>query len=384
MRLGAQQILSADAEMRTQLQEAIVETFDGLNDPAAEIAIRRYNMLSVTHWASAILRKPEGPVEPFVDPAIRLQIREQVRQGTPETVLNGYRAAQITAWRSWMQIAFGLAADKAELEELLVFSSEQINTFSQSSVDLLAEMIEEERVEYANRSPDRQYEAAKAILSGSAEDPQEARRQLGYRLDQAHQAMIIWSGETEVSSDAWEALADRIELAASGARALRVRARASVIWLWLPIPIAVDALKSIDHDGFEIAVGRVASGFSGFTESHQSALITQQVMLKTRQQDRVVSYDQIKLAYLMLQQAGFNQLADETLGRLFHAPDNIRESLRVYLSEGANAAHAAKVLGLHRNTMNQRLQRANDLLPEPLNSQNRLQVGAVLDALYWS
>ncbi len=384
MREGAKYILMFETDWRDRLQDAVIDSFDTRNDPAAETAIRRYNMLSVMHWASSILRNPEGPVEPFVDPAIRLQIREQIRQGTPETILNGYRAAQIIAWRAWMRVAFNLTSNKTELEELLDFSSEQINAFSQSCVELLAKMIEDERVELAKRSPDRQYQAAMAILSGSMRDPQKARHGLGYRLDQTHQAIIIWSQDPGAKADALDVLADRVELAASSARALRIAAKASTIWLWLPTPVSVDTLKSIIKDGSEIAVGRAANGFSGFTESHQSALITQEIMLKTRQQDRVVSYDQIKLAHLMLQQTGFSQLASETLGRLFHATDDIRESLRVYLTEGANAAQAAKALDLHRNTMTRHLERANDLLPEPLNSQNRLQIGAVLDALYWS
>lgn len=384
MREGAKYILMFETEWRDQLQDAVMDSFDTRNDPAAETAIRRYNMLSVTHWASSVLRNPEGPVEPFVDPAIRLQIREQIRQGTPETILNGYRAAQIVAWRAWMRVAFNLSSNKTELEDLLDFSSEQINAFSQSCVELLAKMIEDERVELATRSPDRQFEAAMAILSGSMRDPQKARHGLGYRLDQTHQALIIWSQDPGAKAEALNVLADRVELAASSGRALRIAAKASTVWLWLPTPVSVDTLKSVIEDESEIAVGRVANGFTGFTESHQSALIAQEVMLKTRRQDRVVSYDQIKLAHLMLQQSGFSKLAGETLGRLFHATEDIRESLRVYLAEGANAAQAAKVLRLHRNTMTRHLERANDLLPEPLNSHNRLQIGAVLDALYWS
>ncbi|MFT4767069.1 MAG: DNA-binding PucR family transcriptional regulator [Glaciecola sp.] len=384
MQEGAKHLLTSEAKWRDQLQDAVIDSFNTLNDPAAETAIRRYNMLTVMHWANSVLRDPNVPVEPFVDPAIRLQIREQIRQGTPETILNGYRAAQILAWRAWMHLAFNLSSTKTELEALLDFSSEHINTFSQSCVELLAKMIEDERVEYAHQSSDRQYEAAKAILSGSVRDPKMAMHELGYRLGQTHQAIIIWSREPEVSAGALEAAADRVELTASGTSPLRIMAKASTAWLWLSAPVTVDVLSSVVKEGFEIAIGRVLQGLSGFKESHQSALVTQQIMLQSKQQHRVVAYDQIKLAYRMLQQIDFAQFANETLGRLCQAPADVRESLRVYLAEGANAAQAAKVLGLHRNTMNRHLERANDLLPEPLNSQNRLQVGAVLDALYWS
>lgn len=384
MRDGARYILMSGTTLRDRLQDAVIESLDTRIDPAAETAIRRYNMLSITHWASAILKDPEGLVAAYVDPAIRLQIREQVRQGTPETILNGYRGAQILAWRAWMNVAFDLTNDKAELETLLDFSSKQINTFSRSCIKLLSEMIEEERIEYANQSPDRQYEATKAILSGAERDLKKARESLGYPLYQTHQAIIVWSREPEVTLNTLEALLDRIELSATGARVLRIKAKASMAWLWSPNPISMEKLNAIVTDDFEIAVGGVLPGISGFVASHQSALAAQQMMLQTKRQDRVVSYNQIKLAQLMLKQSDFSRLAGETLGKLLNAPENIRDSLRVYLAEGSNVAQAAKTLGLHRNTMNRRLDRANDLLPEFLNSGNRLQIGAVLDALYWS
>lgn len=384
MRDGAKSILMSETALRDRLQDAVIDSFDTQNDPAAETAIRRYNILSVTHWASAILRDPEGVVEPFVDPAIRLQIREQIRQGTPETILNGYRAAQILAWRAWMHVAFGLTTDKTELEMLLDFSSKHINAFSQSCVELLAKMIEEERIEHASRSPDRQYEAAKAILSGAVREPQKARQALGYALDRTHQAMIVWSSEPEVNASDLESLLDWIELTAPDAHVLRITAKASIAWVWLPHPVSLGKLRALDTSGFKIALGRVLEGISGFVESHQSALIAQKMMAQTTRQDRVVSYDQVKLAHMMLKQSEFPRLAIGTLGKLLEAPESIRDSLRAYLAEGANAAQAAKALGLHRNTLNRHLERANDLLPEPLNLKNRLQVGAVLDALYWS
>lgn len=384
MRQAAKSILMSEAPLRDQLQDAVIETFDTRNDPAAETAIRRYNMLSVTHWASAIFKDPEASVEPYVDPAIRLQIREQLRQGTPETILNGYRAAQIIAWRAWMQLAFRLTDSKTDLELLLEFSSKQINTFSEQCVELLSEMIEEERVDYARQSPDRQQEAARAILAGTMPDPQKAMQALGYRLDRTHQALIIWSREPEINANDLEVLVDRILLAAHGAHALRIKAKASVAWLWLSDPVAVEDLSAISDENFEIATGQVLSGLTGFKESHRTALITQQMMLKTKRMENVVSYDQIKLAHLMLQKTDFTGVATATLGKLFNASDSIRESLRVYLAEGANAARAAKARGLHRNTLNRHLERANDLLPEPLHAGNRLQIGAVLDALSWS
>ncbi|MEL7129277.1 MAG: helix-turn-helix domain-containing protein [Pseudomonadota bacterium] len=384
MREGATYILSSESDWRDQLQQDVSDAFDTGDDPSAAITIQRSNFLSIAHWATSIAANPAGQVDPFIDPALRLLIREQIRLGTPETILNGYRAAQIVAWRAWMQVTFNLTSDKAELEALLDISSKRINDFSQRSVDRLADMIEEERAEFARRSPDRQYETTRDILAGLIRDPQKASHMLGYRLNGSHQALIIFRRQPEGQAEELEAITDKIELAVASKSALRIAAKSSVAWLWLPSPISKAALMDWVPDGFGIAVGCVRDGFAGFKDSHESARVTQRVMARSKQSRSVVAYDEIALAHLLIEQDGFSQFTKATLGRLLDDSGDILNSLRVYLSEGSNAAKAAKALGLHRNTLNKHLERANDLLPTPLDASNRLMVGAALDALHWS
>ncbi|MEM6545894.1 MAG: hypothetical protein AAF680_13380, partial [Pseudomonadota bacterium] len=106
MREGAREALERDQTWVEPMYEAVGELFDIAEDTTASAAIRRYNLLSSTHFATSILSDPTLPVEAFIDPEIRVQLREQIRSGAPEAILNGYRIAQIVAWRAWMRLAF--------------------------------------------------------------------------------------------------------------------------------------------------------------------------------------------------------------------------------------------------------------------------------------
>ena len=72
----------------------------------------------------------------------------------------------------------------------------------------------------------------------------------------------------------------------------------------------------------------------------------------------------------------------ETLGALATddaASARLRHTLRIYLREGDNAARAAQRLSTHRNTVLQRITRAETLLPQPI-AQRRLALTVALEA----
>jgi DNA-binding PucR family transcriptional regulator len=71
-----------------------------------------------------------------------------------------------------------------------------------------------------------------------------------------------------------------------------------------------------------------------------------------------------------------------TLGRLATADPELRETLRVYIREEFSASRAARALFAHRNTVLNRLARARELLPAPLEGRG-LQVGLALEIAHW-
>jgi DNA-binding PucR family transcriptional regulator len=71
-----------------------------------------------------------------------------------------------------------------------------------------------------------------------------------------------------------------------------------------------------------------------------------------------------------------------TLGELASADEELRETVRVYIREQFSASRAARSLYAHRNTVVNRLARARELLPAPLEHRG-LQVGLALEIVHW-
>lgn len=384
LRAGAEKVLTSTDQWKSRLQSVVLTAIDAKGEPVVEAAIRRSNMLSLIHFASALATAPEERVEPFVDTGILVHVREQLRLGTPEKVINGYRAAQVGAWRMWMQIVFELTSDKEELQQLLTLSAEMVDAYSQDSIHLLSKLIEQERAKLTRKSPDVQRDVTHQILSGALSDPQTASHQLGYRFDRLHQAIIIWSPSLDLPPLSLNTIADSLELEAGNGSALRVSQNSSLLWLWLTSPISTQQASRYCRGPIRVTLGKPSSGFEGFKLSHRTALIAQKMQDQAREAYSVVSYEMVQLPSILMQShEEFRQFAKDVLGDLFDATDDVRQSLHLYLREGCNAARAAAALGIHRNTINRHLERANDLLPHPLDERSRLDVGAALEGLHW-
>ena len=64
------------------------------------------------------------------------------------------------------------------------------------------------------------------------------------------------------------------------------------------------------------------------------------------------------------------------------APLPLRETVRTYLRLQSNTSRAAEALFTHRNTVLARLNRAEQLLPRPLE-ENSLAVAVALEVVHW-
>ena len=132
-----------------------------------------------------------------------------------------------------------------------------------------------------------------------------------------------------------------------------------------------------------IALGPAASGIDGFRRSHLDALATQRLLHRTPDDLRFATYDDIQVVALATHDEERSRaFVERTLGGLAAAPDDLRDTLRTYLAEGSNATRAAATLFTHRNTVLNRLERAERLLPAPLDG-HVLQVALALEITRW-
>ncbi len=98
---------------------------------------------------------------------------------------------------------------------------------------------------------------------------------------------------------------------------------------------------------------------------------------------RVARFADVQLVTLALQdEQRAREFVARTLGTLAGADRELRDTLCVYIGEQFSAARAARALYTHRNTVLNRLQRAERLLPLPLAGHG-LEVGVALEIAQW-
>jgi DNA-binding PucR family transcriptional regulator len=391
LRQGADHVLNAPAEWLEEIDLASLSptSMKSLaDDPVLMAASRRATRSSLIHWAAANIENPGAPVSPYVPGDMFSNARELLRRGETELMFNASRAAQGTAWQQWMLIAFELTADPEELRELLTVSARSIGTFIEGNMEVLARFIQTEREERMRGTHVERRELVTAIVEGSVINTQHAGQRLGYNLEQAHHAAVIWSEEVDTQLATLELAATALARCAGSRHTLTVIANAATLWVWTSAEMDIDLKQLLmtikGLPGVRLAIGSKGQGSEGFRRAHLDALTTQRLLGRLQSSARVVDFDMVRLVSLMARdRKATQQFVTHTLGGLATAAPVLRRALLTFLRCGSNATQAAEQLHTHRNTLLRRLSRAEELLPRPLHS-NLIHVAAALETLGWT
>jgi DNA-binding PucR family transcriptional regulator len=97
----------------------------------------------------------------------------------------------------------------------------------------------------------------------------------------------------------------------------------------------------------------------------------------------VATYDAVEIVALVTaDESRAAEFVTRTLGELESAQLALRETMRTYLRLQSNTSRTAEALFTHRNTVLTRLNRADQLLPRPLE-ENSLAVAVALEVVHW-
>ncbi len=160
-------------------------------------------------------------------------------------------------------------------------------------------------------------------------------------------------------------------------------------WAWLgsyeqPGPDVVDALAAADRrdDGVSVAIGEPGESVAGFRRSHEEAVHVRRLLREAGQPPGVVMrHRSVALAALLLADlpAARRFVCDElgALGADDDTCDRLRATLLAYLEEQGSPLHAARRLGIHVNTVHNRVRRCEELLGHSTR-ERRLELEAAL------
>jgi DNA-binding PucR family transcriptional regulator len=140
--------------------------------------------------------------------------------------------------------------------------------------------------------------------------------------------------------------------------------------------VAWEELKKILADrytGARITAGQPAPGLDGFRQTHQQALRAQDVANLARPGSQVTTFAETgPVALLLADLQATRGWVWQVLGNLADDDEHaarLRDTLHVFLATGGSYVATAERLTLHKNTVQYRIRKAEDVIGHPIEGQ---------------
>lgn len=330
-------------------------------------------------------RVPPEQAEP--PPGAVAYARELVRRGIGlDQLLRGYHATEAAFFSVFVERVHSdprLAPDAAAAIER---GAQWLFAFVGALTGGIVDRYAEERERWVRSADAARQRDVRAVLSGEATDAAAMSPRLRYPLDRRHLALVLWAdGPVPAGGEPPQALLERSAAELGGAlgatSSLIVALGETTVAAWLAgvgaaasRHLARIPLSPIPGPRPSVACGLPGDGIAGFRTSHEQALRALRVARLTgRRPGTVVDYGDVALVALATadpEQA--REFAARELGALTEDGDEtarLAATLRVYLEEASSARRAAKRLGVHENTIKNRIRSAEERLGHPASAR---------------
>lgn len=323
---------------------------------------RELNRADIVQWLTSNIQHPGRRVDPYVGPRSAAYVADLVSRGIAPDFVAGWRAALIIGWRRWLELCTAKCPDPDLLVEVLAVSAHSLVQYALDSVA----MVREVSLAASMGNADAQTLAMIQLIVGGAPMTQDiAEERLGYRMGRRHVALILWTDAPDQDGALDEAVATLRAASRSGTM-LVARATSASRWIWLSgqdVPDLHHVERAVaDVRRVRAAVGRPGHGLEAFRSSHEDALAAHVMLTRLESDRRFTVYSDVELIdSLTKDRVGAQRFVTKTLGALATADATLRQALLTYVQCGFNTTRAAARLYLHRNTVERRVSRANEL-----------------------
>ncbi|WP_413768783.1 PucR family transcriptional regulator [Rhodococcus pyridinivorans] len=354
------------------------------DDPALAEADARLVVSLVKHWLTSNITDPGRRVRPLGGSEMRTFARDVVLRGLVADDVGAWRSVERVCWKWWLAACFEATDDPGELRELCEISGNTLTTFTDDAMAELSEYVRRIRDELAGGSQLQRYATVELLLQGADITASHAEEQLGYALTGSHLGVVVWvDSEDDVGS--LDRAAEQVMRACGADRRLTVVAGTATLWLWIPTAATPSHAAVVDRLRGQwrvrVALGRPAKNSAGFRRTHMDAAAAQRLVVRVGSQLSVVRYEDVHLVDLISADlAAADRFVADVLGEFLDASPVLHRTVLVYVEEGLNRTSTAERLYTHRNTIDRRLARVDELLPKPF-AQNPTEVAAALTLL---
>lgn len=292
--------------------------------------------------------------------------RQCARLGVPlEAVVLQYRLGHAVQWDAWFQVVEGHSLSAEHRRELLERGSHFFFAYANRLTRFVVAEYNNARESLVRRSEQRRMFLVRELLAGRDIDAEA----LGHDLARHHLGVIAWGNAPD---DAIHGLARTLNRTA-----LVVSAGRGESWGWLGGVRALDArqltrLQDVRvPEGTRLALGDDGHDVDGFRRTHHQASMARRAGPKG--DARTIRYGEIALEALAS--------TDRPAARAFvtrelrgldgsdRRTERLRQTLVQYFVCGQNAAAAAAALGVHQQTVGQRLRTIEERLGTGVNAR---------------
>lgn len=375
------------------------EIHAGVPDLPAALAVTSQSTSGVRELISAIARAVlrGTPPDQLIVPEQTLEhARMYVRRGVELPVLlRTYRVGHGVMWRLWTAAVDDQATDAAQRILLRDRAGELLFGFMDAVTGRVVEEYHAERERWSRSAAAQRAATVRDLLDGQPIDPAAAGRTLGRELAGRHVGAVLWttSGEDAAGAPArLERAASEVAAALGDDRPLLVPVGHRVLWMWATpadvgrgrAPASADAgPTTLRADRVSVAFGEPASGVDGFRHSHEEAIAARRVAVLGGRSPGATSHWQRSglLGLLAVDVELARRFARRELGELDADDDGaarLRATLATFLREGAHVARTAERLGVHPNTIGNRLRQCETALGRTIDHRRSELQAALL------
>lgn len=401
--LGAALIAGAARRIGLRRTELVAELVEGFAATIAPLQhddqMRQLLAASTESNVIAILHVLEHGIDPHIvepPPAAAQYARRLAQQGIPlSALLRAYRIGLADFVELMLgEINADPAAEPKAVAVASAFATREAAAYIDAASELVVIAYETEREAWARNDSTLRAARIRALLDGDETEVRSAERALGYQLAQTHVAVLLWFDDRlPLRGDELirlERLAAAAATLVGGACLFSPRDESGAV-AWFSRPgEGPDLVKLVDamtpSHGPRLALGRPGSGAAGFRHSHRQAEQAMRVAFAAGPEaPHVTDFAEVgSIALLCHDLPSARTFVQDTLGPLAADDDNaerLRETLRVFLATGSSYTAAAELLNLHKNSVQYRIQKAEQLRGRPLKS-DRFDVEFALRACH--
>jgi hypothetical protein len=287
------------------------------------------------------------------------------RVGDLNSLQVGYRFAQMALWGSWFELVEASVAEGALKRELLRHGSQYLFQYADLVSRYMAEGYQRGIERAAASGEHHRFQAIKSLLEG---DPL-AHSHVDVDLNQHHLGLVVWG---EGGDEAVRRLGTALER-----RAMLTQRLHHNWWGWLsginPLdPRQERVLAAFDAgSGIRVAFGLEGYGEPGFRATNHQALRAQWVAPAGA---ATIHYEDVAVEALATEAQNdaraFVRRELRGIDDPSNSSDRLRQTLDAYLAAELNAASAAASLGVHHQTVANRLRTIEERLGHPVGSRH--------------